>query len=307
MILSVSRRTDIPAYYADWFFNRLKEGYYLKKNKKEYEKVVLSKSNIDCIVFWTKNPKPLMKYLNQIRAMGYEFYFQFTLTPYNNDMEYNIGNKREILQTFKELSKLIGSERVVWRYDPILINEKYNVEFHKKSFNQLAKALKGYTNECVISFVDEYSSIKKTAYYKSPEFKNIMDICFSFADTAKECGIKLKTCSEVIDFIDVDIEHGACIDKNKIEKLIKLPLESKKDNKQRPNCNCIESVDVGEYYTCLHNCAYCYAGGTDRVKCEYNNRLHNPTSPLMIGEPPKNANARKRLYKSLVKNEQITF
>lgn len=309
MILSASRRTDLPAFYADWFYHRISDGYFYKYNKKtnSYEKILLTPENIDCIVFWTKNPRPIMKYLDIMNSMGFVYYFQFSITPYSADIEINLQDKRGIVETFKELSKKIGKERVVWRYDPILINNKYDVAFHKKSFAQLCRALSGYTDECVISFVDNFTKGTQKIYYDAPDDKQIEELATYFAAVAKKYHFKLYTCAEKVDLQQFGIQHGACISKEKIESLISYKLNVRKDHSQREACNCVSSIDIGEYYSCLHNCAYCYAGGTDTVRCAYNHQQNDNASPLFIGTVNPKIKVTNKKLPSLASNEQVSL
>ena len=163
MILSVSRRTDIPSFYSDWFFNRLKEGFlYVRNpmNPQQVSRIDLSPELVDCIVFWTKNPEPMLERLNELE--GYNYYFQFTLTGYGRDIEMNVPHKKNVmLPVFQRLSDKIGSKKVIWRYDPIMFNNTYTPEYHVKAFEQIASALNGYTKRCIISFVDTYTKNKK--------------------------------------------------------------------------------------------------------------------------------------------------
>ena len=163
MILSVSRRTDIPNYYSEWFFNRVKEGFvYVRNpmNAHQVSKIDITPEVVDCIVFWTKNPEPMLDRLDELSS--YDYYFQFTLTGYGKDMECNVPHKKEkMIPIFQELSKKIGMKKVIWRYDPIIFTKKYSPEYHLKAFEQIATALKGYTEKCVISFVDIYAKNKK--------------------------------------------------------------------------------------------------------------------------------------------------
>jgi len=157
MIISVSRRTDIPAFYSDWFFKRLEEGFVLVRNPmnpQQVSKVSLSKAVVDCFVFWTKNPKSMLEKLPLLA--GYDYYFQFTLNPYDQEIEVNLPKKAEIIKTFIELSNLIGKDRVIWRYDPILLTDKITIGDHLEYFNILAGQLGDYTRKCVISFLDQY-------------------------------------------------------------------------------------------------------------------------------------------------------
>lgn len=165
MIISASRRTDIPAFYSEWFLNRIKEGYAIVRNPMNNKpvRILLSPDIVDCIVFWTKNPIPMIPRLDELK--DYCYYFQFTLTGYGRDVEANLPDKKnELIPAFKQLSDKIGPERVIWRYDPILINEKYSMEYHIEAFSYLASSLKGYTEKCVISFVDMYAKNMKAMH-----------------------------------------------------------------------------------------------------------------------------------------------
>ena len=156
MILSVSRRTDIPAFFSKWFINRIREGYVLVRNPMNYHqisKINLSPKSIDCIVFWTKNAKPMLPYLKEIGEQ-YPFYFQYTLNAYGKDIEQNLPPLNERLKTIKMLSQTIGKERVIWRYDPILLSPTYNIEWHVEQFKILAQELSNYVETCVFSFLD---------------------------------------------------------------------------------------------------------------------------------------------------------
>ncbi len=164
MILSVSRRTDIPAFYAEWFMNRLKAGFVYVRNPfniYQVSEVPLTPDNVDAIVFWTKNSKPLHQYLSEIDNMGYKYYFQFTITPYGKEIEENIEKKEKIVETFKNLSEKTGKEKVILRYDPVILNDKYTIDFHIKSFERLCSILSSYTEKVVISFLDDYKKISK--------------------------------------------------------------------------------------------------------------------------------------------------
>ena len=163
MIISASRRTDIPAFYSEWFLNRIKEGFlYVRNpmNAHQISKIDLSRDVVDCIVFWTKNPIPMLPHLDELK--DYPYYIQFTLTGYGKDVEAHLPDKkRELIPAFQELSRKIGPERVIWRYDPIAFSEKYTAEYHLRAFTQISEALKGSTHKCVISFVDTYHKNKK--------------------------------------------------------------------------------------------------------------------------------------------------
>jgi len=299
MILSVSRRTDIPAFYSEWFMNRLQEGYVLIKNPmnaNQISKVALNPYVVDCIVFWSKNPKPLIKSLDLIDRMGYKYYFQFTITPYDDLIEAALPDKNEILKTFISLSNKIGKEKVVWRYDPIIINNKFTVDFHLDSFSRMISILSSYTNECIISFVDPYKKAKNKMRDDLPadiSEIDILKIAEGFSRISANSGISLKTCAEKIDLAKFGIDHASCIDKKIIEKTISGSLSGKiKKDGQRQECGCIECIDIGAYDTCNNGCIYCYA--TDHDKALSNYRIHDPNSPLLIGNATENDKVTER-------------
>lgn len=254
MILSASRRTDIPNYYSDWFYDLIRQKYY-KPNPNMV--IDLSSSNIDCIVFWTKNPLPMMPRLSELS--DYQYYFQFTLNSYGTDIEPGVPHKKEMIKVFQKLSNQIGKERVVWRYDPVFFTKVYSREYHLSAFEQIAQGLRGYTNRCVISFVDIYAKLQNRLSIYNPSELYLKTFAAELADIARKNGITVFSCAEKIDLSDYGIEHGACIDKNLIESLIGRKLDTTKDSTQRRTCLCTQSFDIGTYNTCKNGCLYCYA------------------------------------------------
>ena len=299
MILSVSRRTDIPAFYAEWFFQRIREGFlYVRNpmNPRQVSRIGLSPEVVDCIIFWSKNPAPMLERLDELRE--YPFYFQFTLTGYGRDIEPGLPDKRkEVIATFQKLSEKVGKERVVWRYDPILVNGRYTIEYHLKAFEEIAGCLKGYTEKVVISFVDFYAKTlrnTKDLYIKSLSREDMREIAEGMAQIAKSCGLVIETCAEQINLQDVGIRHGSCIDKKRIEKIAGCSLSVEKDKNQREACGCCESIDVGAYNTCRNGCRYCYANYHEEQvrKCI---ACYDVDSPLLCGriEPEERVTDRK--------------
>ncbi|WP_318709637.1 DUF1848 domain-containing protein [Candidatus Acetatifactor stercoripullorum] len=303
MILSVSRRTDIPNYYSQWFYNRIKEGFvYVRNpmNTHQVSRIEITPDVVDCIVFWTKNPEPMMERLEELSA--YHYYFQFTLTGYGRDMEPGIPHKREkMIPVFQALSDRIGKEKVIWRYDPIIFSQRYTPAYHLKAFEQIAMALKGFTEKCVISFVDEYAKNRKNmellgAYemdrYQLPEFaKKISRI-------AKRNGMDTGSCAESIDLSECGIKHNCCIDKELIEKIIGGRIKAGKDRNQRAECGCMESVEIGAYHTCKNGCKYCYANSSAENVAR-NCSKYDPTSPILCGAIAENDRITQRRVRSL--------
>lgn len=287
MILSASRRTDIPNYYSEWFYNRIKEGFvYVRNpmNPHQVSRVCLSPEVVDCIVFWTKNPEPMLGRLGELSA--YNYYFQFTLTGYGKDIECNVQQKKEkLIPVFQKLSSQVGSKRVIWRYDPILFTKKYTPEYHLKAFEQIASALNGYTERCVISFVDIYTKNRKSmealgAYEVSKAV--LMELAKSLSQAAKANGMTVGSCAERIDLSACGIEHNCCIDKRLIEELIGCRINAGKDKNQRTECGCIESVEIGAYNTCRNGCKYCYANHS-LESVRRNCSKYDPTAPILCG------------------------
>jgi DNA repair photolyase len=287
MIISASRRTDIPAFYAEWFFNRINEGFALVRNpmnNSQIRKVPLAPELVDCIVFWTKNPQAIIPRLDTLAK--YHFYFQFTLTPYERDIETGLPDETELMDTFRRLSDKLGAHRIIWRYDPILLNEHYTVSYHAEHFGKMAHTLKGYTEKVTISFIDFYAKTKramsdlKIEKITTETKQNIAQQC---AVIARENSLVIDTCAEDIDLSQYGITHARCIDASLVERITGHPIDAKKDKSQRPECGCAVSVDIGAYNTCRHGCLYCYAN-CDRSVVLKNVEAHNKLSPLLVGE-----------------------
>lgn len=310
MILSVSRRTDVPNYYSDWFINRIKEGFlYVRNpmNAHQISRIDLSPEVVDCIVFWTKNPGNMIDKLDCLQ--DYAYYFQFTLTGYGKDIEPNLPSKREeLIPTFQRLSEIIGKDKVIWRYDPILVNERYTAEYHLKAFEEIASKLSGYTEKVIISFVDLYAKTKRNAGklgIKQLSNEEMIHLAGQLAQIASKNNLKIESCAEQINLQDVGISHGSCIDRGLIEKLLGCKLICEKDKNQRPECGCFESVEVGTYNTCLNGCKYCYANfNNDTVK--ENIKHYNPDSPLLCGHITPEDKITDRKMKSQ-KDMQLSF
>lgn len=289
MIISASRRTDIPTYYSDWFFNRLREGYVLVRNPlnaHQVSRVGLLPDVVDGFVFWTKNPLPMLPKLAQLR--DYTYYFQFTLNAYDQDVETGVPSKSKyIIPAFQRLSDSIGPERVIWRYDPIMLNSKYTMEYHLEHFAEFAKLLAPYTKQCTISFLDLYVKTERnTAALKiQPWSRELQEkMAAGLAEIAHSYNLQLATCAEGIDLAKYDIKHAHCIDAELFSSLLECRLKAGKDKNQREECGCVESIDIGAYNTCRNGCLYCYAN-FNKSMVEVNRNLHDPQSPLLLGKP----------------------
>lgn len=310
MILSASRRTDIPAFFSEWFMNRIREGFVMARNPMNYNhvsKIDLSPEVVDCIVFWSKNPAPLVPFLDEIRT-AYPFYFQYTINGYERDLEPNLPSIDERIRTFLDISEKFGKDSVVWRYDPIILTDQYTPEWHIKTISRIAEQLKENTDTCVFSFVDLYDKVKNNMKQfavlplSETETETISE---AFSRVAMANGMKLNTCSEAVDLSRYNIGHSCCIDKSRIEKLTGCEIKAKKDNNQRPECGCIESVDIGQYNTCLHGCKYCYANYS-RASVLSAVDKYDPLSPLLVGAVSATDKVTERKVKS-IKDNQISL
>lgn len=254
MIVSASRRTDIPALFSEWFYNRVKAGFVLLRNPYNFHqvgRVTLTPDKVEGIVFWTKNAAPMLPRIHELE--DFKYYFQFTITAYERDIERNLPDKQEvIIPAFKK----IGTDKVIWRYDPILINKRYTWDYHIRAFTKLAEKLEGFTRKAVMSYVDAYRGVNLAAIgVQHITLEQQREMAQQLAEIAMKHGIKLTACAE-----DVGLPPARCVDATM------FGLRKPKDNSQRGLCACAESVDIGAYNTCSNGCTYCYANHYGYVK-----------------------------------------
>lgn len=310
MIISASRRTDIPAFYSDWFYQRMKAAFVLVRNPMnphQVSKVNLSPDHVDGIVLWTKNPIPMLDRLDEIKK--YPYYFQFTLNAYGRDVEPNVPSKNDVMiPAFQKLSTRIGRERVVWRYDPIFLSERYTLDYHCTYFERLASRLSPYTDQCTVSFLDYYQDTERRMHphhITGISTQKKLELMERMSEIALQYGLSLATCSERIDLSEFGIRHACCIDKKRLEKIGGYQLDVGKDKHQRPDCGCAASVDIGMYSTCPNGCIYCYANaGTKFVQRNFSR--HVSSSPLVSGELTKEDTVKEREEQS-TRNGQISL
>ena len=299
MIISASRRTDIPAFYADWFMQRVREGYFYRVNPFNSKQVTgfsLKPEDVDAICFWTKNPRPLMKHLNELDERGLSYYFQFTLNSYSTIFEPNVPPLHERIETMVELAGRIGAERVVWRYDPVILSSITPASWHLEQAERSAGLLKDATGRLLFSFYDFYGKGEgrlnkaltgtgiKLEDITAPEQREALDlVARGFKALADRHNLQIFSCSEDVELAAIGIQHGACIDGNLIRELFGVNATSNKDKNQRDACNCVESADMGIYNSCHFRCSYCYANFNERM-IEGNCRKHHPESPSLLCE-----------------------
>lgn len=285
MILNTGNRTDIPAYYSEWFYNRIKEGYVLTRNPYYPEQVLryqLTPNVIDCLCFCTKNPEPMLCRMKEIQQFS-QFWF-VTITPYGKDIEPNVPKKQIVMKSFKKLSNIVGIDAISWRYDPIFISEEYPLKFHIESFAKIAENLKGYVDNCVISFIDLYEKTKRNFPKVKEVTKEEQQIIGSeFARIGRKYNIQIRACCEETELAKYGIDVSGCMTKQVLEKALGYELMIPNGKKPaRAECNCLLGNDIGMYHTCGHGCLYCYAN-YDNASVKYNMKKHNPKSPFLIG------------------------
>lgn len=285
MVVSVSRRTDVPRFYMDWFLQRVQAGYAQvcnPLNPRQVRQVPLTPETVDAVVFWTKDPVGLLAHGEDV---PFPWYVQFTLNDYGPEVEPRLPDVEERVARFRALSARFGPQRVVWRYDPILFSQIYTPAQHLRRFRRLAVSLRGHTDQVVVSFLDMYPKIKKRmaplGAEELPE-EELHRFARQLAGIAGENGMRITACAEPLDLRAEGIGPGSCIDKQRLENLLGRPLSLPRDKNQRPACGCAASVDIGAYNTCLHGCRYCYANGSESLVARTVAR-YDSFSPLLCG------------------------
>ena len=305
MILNTGLRTDIPGFFSEWFYNRIDEGFVYVRNpyaKNHIYSYKLDPELIDCIIFTTKNPRPMFRNLEKID--NFNQYWHLTITPYGKEIEPNVPPVDEVIDSFKFLSERLGKEKVTLRYDPIFISEKYSLEKHIDSFDYILDSLSDYTTEAIISFIDLYEKTKRNF----PNAKEVtqderLRIGEEFAKIGEKDNINVKTCVEGTELERFGIDSSGCMTKEVIEKAINKNLNIPKQKARNGECYCLLNNDIGEYNTCDHGCLYCYANSNKRL-VKRNLKLHDPKSPLLIGQIKEDDIIIERKQKSCISNEK---
>lgn len=286
MVLMASGRCDIIAFYTPWFLNRIKAGFFDVRNP--FNPKMISRINykdVDLIMFCTKNPIPI---IDNLKKIDKKIIFHITLTPYQKDIEPNVPPKGKIIEGIKKIAKIIGKENIIIRYDPILLNDKYTLEYHKKAFESLCTKLDGYIERIIVSFIDEYKNVKKNSNilkYKKFTDNDLREIGLNFSKIAKKHNMTVQTCFEKENLVEYGFIKGECLSKELAYKM--TGKKFKKQNIRKGKfCECVQMADIGVYNSCSHFCKYCYAN-YDEKKVFQNKLKHNPNSSLLIGEIEK--------------------
>ncbi len=295
-VVSVSRRTDIPAFYPEWFMNRVRSGYACSRNPfnpKQISTVSLQADKVAALVFWTKDPRPLLPHLDELERRGLRFLFHITLTGLPCALEPEVPESGLIVKAMRRLAGRLGARRVIWRFDPVVLGEGMAPWQVEERFVRLADALQGAVPEVRVSFLRQYRQVARRlkgemgiadldteANGAIPEA--VAETAALLGAAARRRGLAISSCAERFDLRPFGIMPGRCIDAGLLEEIFGLHLDPRKDPGQRPECGCIRSIDIGMYGTCRHGCVYCYAA-TDRALRE---ARHDPQSPFLFGAPP---------------------
>lgn len=297
MIISASRRTDIPALYSHWFMNRVRAGWCLvpnPMNPRQVSHVSLKPDDVDAIVFWSKNPAPMLAHLDELDNSGFRYYFQFTINDYPEALEPGIPSLDDRIPTFLKLNEHVGPLRVIWRYDPIILSNMTNVDLHREKFASIARRLQGATHRVMVSIVHFYkkserrlSKLEQSGFSFDKEAVSSHHIGFlirDLASIAKQHNMEAFTCASERDFTEFGMPPGRCIDGSLLHRLWGLPGNYPKDPYQRKHCRCSVSKDIGINDTCIQGCPYCYSTMSNEI-AQRRYKEHNPDSPALWGHP----------------------
>lgn len=286
MIIQTGMRTDIPAFYSEWFVNRIREGYVLVRNPYcpgQVTRYRLSPDVVDLIVFCTKNPAPMLSRMDVLRPYGQ--YWFVTITPYGKEIEPNVPDKKQVMADFRRLSSLVGADCTAWRYDPIFLDETYTVERHISEFEKMAEALAGYTKTCVISFIDIYKKVERNfpRVREVPEADRLA-VGKKLVEIAGRYGMTVRPCAEGDELAPFGADCSGCMTAEVFETALQVRLDvpKRKTNQRNGACACVLGADIGVYDTCGHLCRYCYANA-DPALVRENRKKHDPASPFLVG------------------------
>ena len=307
MIFNISGRTDIVAFYSDCLFQRIKEGYVYVRNpyySTQITKYLINEDVVDCFIFCTKNPRPILSRLDKLKP--YPSFFYVTITPYGRDIEPYVPDYHNVISDIQKLSSQLGKQAIGIRYDPIFINQEYTIEKHLYYFEDILSQLQGYVHHCVISFIDLYQKTKRNfpGIQEVPLFWQ-QQLVKAFVQIAKKYQFQIQMCAEPYDFSEYGVLSQSCLNARILKDITGYDFISVSSQPLRQHCHCYPSRDIGEYNTCPHGCLYCYAN-ENKQKVMENYQLHDPLSPLLIGDVHEDDIIKQAKQKSY-KNRQLSL
>lgn len=285
MILNTGARTDTVQYFTPWLLKRFEEGYVLSRNPLFPNKVTryeLDPATVDVVEFCSKNYRPILKDLHKITSR-FHTHFQYTITAYGKDIEPGVPSIDESIETLYELESQVGAKRICWRYDPVLLTARYDIQTHMETFDYMAGRLTGHVNRCTFSFVEMYKKLESNMPELIPLTEGSRDaLARGLGEIAQKYGLRFQTCGTNGDYSRYGIYPSGCMTLEMLGEANRIRFRNRKHRGMREGCHCIESRDIGAYDTCLNGCKYCYANQSPQKAVE-NYRYHDPNSPLLLG------------------------
>lgn len=304
MIINTGSRTDTVQYYSDWLLKRFKEGFVYSRNTlfpnivTRYE---LNPNILDCVVFCSKNYEPILDRLTEITDK-FNTYFHYTITAYGRDIEPNVPNIDESIETLIKLSKIVGKQRIAWRYDPILLTKKYTKQVHYNTFDYMSKRLSPHIDRCIFSFVDMYKKLETNM----PEIiilnnNDKIEIAKNIGSIAKKHNMIIQTCATIEDFKQFGILQSGCMTSEILGNANNITFKKVRHSGNRQGCKCIENRNIGDYDTCPNGCKYCYANKNPQIAQE-NYKKHNPNDLMILGNLKPTDEIQQSNQKSYLEN-----
>lgn len=306
MIINTGGRTDTVQYYTEWLLNRFREGFVYTRNPLFPNKVTryeLSPDKVDAIVFCSKNYEPILENLSEITDK-YNTYFHYTITAYDKDIEPRVPSIEKSIETLLRLENIVGKNRIAWRYDPVLLTDKYTIDYHLQTFEMMSTRLSGHIDRCIFSFVEMYKKLS----LNMPELKPMTEgekliLAKGMGNIAAKYNIYLQTCATNGDYTSFGIHPSGCMTLDILGKANGIKFKNLKHKGNRKHCNCIETRDIGAYDTCPNGCKYCYANATP-AKAVENFKIHNKTSPILLGEIKETDTIQQGNQKSFIDSDK---
>lgn len=306
MILNISGRTDVVNYYSDWMLRRFEEGYVLSRNSlfpKYIRRYELTPDKIDCIIFGSKNFAPVIPRIREITER-FATYFYYTITAYGKDVEPGVPDIDTSIETLLALEKIVGAKRIAWRYDPVLLTEKYTIQQHFDTFDYISNRLSGHVDRCIFSFVEMYKKHETNFPELIPITPDEMEkLAEGLGALAAKHHIHLQTCGPEENYAKYGISTSGCVTLDILSNANNLQFRNLKHRGFREGCHCIESRDMGALNSCPNGCKYCYANKNTQLAQE-NYRIHDPFSPLLIGHVGPTDDVQQGSQKSLLTKEE---